>query len=216
MYKIIGADQKEYGPITAEQIRRWISENRVNGQTRVRVEGAQEWTTLGALPEFVPGSAANEPTLSKRPAVLSVFGVLNIVFGSLVLLCSSYSFIGLPRNAGRFAGNQFMHEWFLFSVIVNLIGGALMLASGVGLLNFRSWARTLAIYYAIFAFARVLINIFVFTSYFGTGNSTRSRISMVLSLAFGVTVGLVYNGLLIYFLTRPEVKEALRETNGKT
>ena len=29
MYKIIGQDGKEYGPITAEQLRQWISENRV-------------------------------------------------------------------------------------------------------------------------------------------------------------------------------------------
>jgi len=26
VYKIIGADGKEYGPITAEQLRRWIAE----------------------------------------------------------------------------------------------------------------------------------------------------------------------------------------------
>ena len=28
MYKIIGGDQKEYGPIGAEQIRQWIAEGR--------------------------------------------------------------------------------------------------------------------------------------------------------------------------------------------
>ncbi len=52
MYKIIGADQKEYGPISAEQLRQWIAEGRVNLQTRVLPEGATEWKTLGDLPEF--------------------------------------------------------------------------------------------------------------------------------------------------------------------
>ena len=50
MYKIIGADQKEYGPVTAEQLRQWITEGRVNGQTSVWSEGATEWKPLAALP----------------------------------------------------------------------------------------------------------------------------------------------------------------------
>ena len=41
MYKIIGADKKEYGPVTGDQLRHWISEGRVNSQTLARAEGAQ-------------------------------------------------------------------------------------------------------------------------------------------------------------------------------
>jgi hypothetical protein len=52
MYKIIGADQKEYGPISADQIRQWISEGRVNGQTKVCAEGTQDWRPLETFPEF--------------------------------------------------------------------------------------------------------------------------------------------------------------------
>ena len=33
MYKIIGTDGRPYGPVSAEEIRRWIAENRVNAQT---------------------------------------------------------------------------------------------------------------------------------------------------------------------------------------
>jgi hypothetical protein len=51
-YKIIGADQKEYGPISGEQIRHWISEGRVNGKTPVCPEGSQEWKPLELFPEF--------------------------------------------------------------------------------------------------------------------------------------------------------------------
>ena len=35
MYKIIGADGNEYGPITTEQLRQWLAEGRVNAQTKV-------------------------------------------------------------------------------------------------------------------------------------------------------------------------------------
>src|SRR5437763_11955717 len=58
MYKITGADGKEYGPISAEQMRLWIAEGRVNAQTRVLAEGTTEWRLLGEFPEF----AASIPT----------------------------------------------------------------------------------------------------------------------------------------------------------
>jgi hypothetical protein len=54
MYKIIGADQKEYGPVTSDQIRQWIADQRANAQTKARAEGEQEWKTLAEFPEFAP------------------------------------------------------------------------------------------------------------------------------------------------------------------
>jgi len=58
MYRIIGADRKEYGPITAEQLRQYIAEGRTDAQTQVLVEGHAEWTTLGQLPEFAADLSA--------------------------------------------------------------------------------------------------------------------------------------------------------------
>jgi hypothetical protein len=51
-YKIIGADGKEYGPVTSEQLRQWITEGRVNAQTKSQPEGAADWQLLGDLAEF--------------------------------------------------------------------------------------------------------------------------------------------------------------------
>jgi hypothetical protein len=53
MYKIVGGDQKEYGPVSMEQLRQWATEGRVNAQTLVQGEGTTEWKPLGSLPEFV-------------------------------------------------------------------------------------------------------------------------------------------------------------------
>ncbi|MDB6026039.1 MAG: hypothetical protein JWM68_2262 [Verrucomicrobiales bacterium] len=52
MYKIIGADQKEYGPISFEQLRSWISEGRINGQTLVMADGASQWVQISTVAEF--------------------------------------------------------------------------------------------------------------------------------------------------------------------
>jgi TM2 domain-containing membrane protein YozV len=74
MYRIIGKDGLQYGPVTAEQLRSWIAENRANAQTQVQSDGSQEWKPLGSLPEFAadlkppPMSTAAPPTISPPPS----------------------------------------------------------------------------------------------------------------------------------------------------
>ena len=67
MYKIVGVDGRQYGPVSAEEIRRWIADKRVNAQTLVQMEGTQEWKHLGSFSEFadelkaVPSPIASPP-----------------------------------------------------------------------------------------------------------------------------------------------------------
>ena len=68
MYKIIGADGQPYGPVNAEEIRRWIAGNRVKAQTLVQSEGAQDWKPLGSLPEFASELKAVPPLMAPPPA----------------------------------------------------------------------------------------------------------------------------------------------------
>ena len=58
MFTIIGADGKEYGPVSADQIRQWIAENRLNREMKVRRDGETEWQRIGDLPEFAPPAVA--------------------------------------------------------------------------------------------------------------------------------------------------------------
>ena len=67
MYKIIGADGRAYGPVNAEELKRWIAENRVNGLTQVQAEGAADWKTLGVLPEFAEAFRVTPPPLAAPP-----------------------------------------------------------------------------------------------------------------------------------------------------
>lgn len=66
MFKIIGADQKEYGPVTTEQICQWIREKRVNQQTQSRQDDEMGWRPLGQRPEF-----ASDFGSSPHPAPLA-------------------------------------------------------------------------------------------------------------------------------------------------
>jgi hypothetical protein len=66
MYKIIGADQKEYGPVSADQLRQWIAEGRVDGRTKVQPDGSTDWKTVAELAEFA-GVLPPAPSLSTPP-----------------------------------------------------------------------------------------------------------------------------------------------------
>jgi TM2 domain-containing membrane protein YozV len=72
MYRIVGKDGQQYGPVTAEQLRGWIAENRANAQTLAQGEGSQEWKPLSSFPEFAgdlkpPPLSASAPTTITPP-----------------------------------------------------------------------------------------------------------------------------------------------------
>ncbi len=68
MYKIVGADQKEYGPVTEEQLRQWIAEGRANAQTIARMDDGP-WKPLSTFPEFASALSTGSPPPSPAASV---------------------------------------------------------------------------------------------------------------------------------------------------
>ena len=105
MYKIIGADGKEYGPIPAEILRQWIAEGRANPMTRVLPDGAADWKSLAELPEFagalgaaaapalVPGTIIAPQPVAKTNSLALMGMILGVC--SLLFACCCF---GLPFN----------------------------------------------------------------------------------------------------------------------
>lgn len=93
MYKIIGADGQQYGPVNLEQMRRWLAENRVRADTLVQAEGSTDWKPLSSYPELAGESKSPPPTITPLapPAVSSnprasnkiPAGICGILLGSL-------------------------------------------------------------------------------------------------------------------------------------
>jgi uncharacterized membrane protein len=67
-YTLIGGDQKQYGPVSEEDLCKWIAEGRLNAQSLVQAHGDIEWKPLSAFPEFADalaaGSAPPPPSVS--------------------------------------------------------------------------------------------------------------------------------------------------------
>ena len=72
MYRIIGADLKEYGPISADELRAWIAQGRANAQTKAKLEGSDAWRSLRDFPEFAALFGA--PTSNEPPPLVSPGG----------------------------------------------------------------------------------------------------------------------------------------------
>jgi len=110
MYKIIGTDQKEYGPVSAQQIIQWIAQGRLNAQSKAQSEGG-EWKPLGTFPEFAslfaPRAASPAATFSPAsppstfsPAApapkTSGLAIASLVLGLCGLItCGVASLVGL-------------------------------------------------------------------------------------------------------------------------
>jgi TM2 domain-containing membrane protein YozV len=90
MYKIIGTDGRPYGPVSAEEIRRWIAENRVNAQTLVQTEGSQDWKPMGSFAEFASELKSVPPPIAPPPSAVASrasnkipAGICGILLGGL-------------------------------------------------------------------------------------------------------------------------------------
>jgi hypothetical protein len=106
MYKIIGADGLEYGPVDRDTLKSWIIEGRANAQTKVQPAGSTEWVLLGQVPEFLEVSASvppsPPPTLRPLPTPVSAVRTNPLAVASLVLgllsLTVFFCCSGLPCN----------------------------------------------------------------------------------------------------------------------
>jgi hypothetical protein len=120
MYKIIGGDQKEYGPVTADEVNAWILEGRANSQTRAQAEGDREWRTLSSFPEFAAALTAKDPAAGLPPMVGS---------SDPRLIAESI----LARNTSLNIGSCLGRGWRLFVENIGLFLGATFLLLLIGL-----------------------------------------------------------------------------------
>jgi hypothetical protein len=119
MYKIIGADSKEYGPVSAEQLRQWLKEGRVNARTQILSEGATQWQPLNALPEFEtefstpstppplsPGGGAKTSGMAITSLALGILGLFSCGVTALVgLILGIVALVKIRNSQGRLSGN---------------------------------------------------------------------------------------------------------------
>lgn len=105
-YKVIGIDQREYGPISADVARQWIAERRLNSMSLAQAEGTVEWKPLTTFLDFqaAPANMAPPPAPAPLPAApypvyprTSSMAVMGLVMGILTVSLGSCCY-GVPFN----------------------------------------------------------------------------------------------------------------------
>ncbi len=152
MYKIIGGDQKEYGPISADDVRRWILEGRLNDRTLAWKEGGTEWKPLASFPEFLEPlrmrSGQAIPNLPLTPENREAWTAQVLATRPQLHIgqCLKHSWELLQANMGLFFGATFV-VWLVESVCQRLpvIGMFYWIVQGVinaglYLIFFRRWS----------------------------------------------------------------------------
>ena len=134
MYKIIGTDQKEYGPVSIDQIKQWVAEGRANGNTVARSEGATDWKPLSSFPELATILATVQPpTLGSAPYAVDerksklVAGLLGIILGGLGVhrFYLGYIGIGVAQIVVSFVTCGIGSFWGLIEGILILAGSTI-------------------------------------------------------------------------------------------
>src|SRR5881628_183592 len=132
MYKIIGGDQKQYGPVSADDLRRWIREGRLNGQSFAQLEGSGDWKPLAVFPEFAEALRAQAappppPSGTMLPANLADWRSQLLATPSAVPIgrCLSLSWKLLTANFGLLFGATAL-VWLIEAVfqcipLINLV-----------------------------------------------------------------------------------------------
>ncbi|MDP6794781.1 MAG: hypothetical protein QF721_02935 [Verrucomicrobiota bacterium] len=154
-----------------------------------------------------------------KPASIRVFGILNIVFGAMGLLCGGIGALfwffatSIPEFADEFERSmnaQYAEGYdvlLLASSCFYFLLSVLQVACGMGLLKEKGWGRTGSVGYAV-------ITILYYIAY-TTGTIMLSKGStVIISIAgamCGMVIAFIYPVCILIFLTRQKVVETLKE-----
>jgi hypothetical protein len=130
MYKLVGSDGQQYGPVTEQVVRDWIAVNRANGQTLAQAEGSTEWKPLASFPEFAQ-DLAGQATPDTAPPLPPPPPLVDPEALAAEILARDYQVeIGSCLSRGWDLVTK--HFWLLVgaSFVVGLIMGAVPFLAG--------------------------------------------------------------------------------------
>ena len=166
---------------------------------------------------------------TKRPTSSIIFGVFHLIFGAFggltILLALFLTSSGMPE--GVFDLQALLEEriaWYgtysKTGMVIGLFASMLLIAAGIGLFQLREWARKASIAYGIYGLVAGLLGMCVNLFYVipllqealeETTNEIE-RAGIIGGMAggiIGVGVALIYPTLVLIFMNRKVLKEAV-------
>ena len=169
-------------------------------------------------------AAAADP--QPPPRSITVFGILNLVFGMMGIFGGVMFFIVLgatnvseiPNPAmDAMKNSAFFNVWTWISTIGGLLASIVLVVSGIALLLKKDIGRRLAIYYAYYALFMAVVGVVLSIIYVyapmwaDLQDSPVAAITVFAGAVIGTALSLLYPALILYFLNKPAVVQALNE-----
>jgi len=162
---------------------------------------------------YGPQASPVQPAAQPRPTALTVFGVLNIVFGSLGVLSLPCSLVA------TFLPSEMMHPEeivIVFNVVAHVVGlvvSIILLVSGIGLLKCKDSARRWAFGYGVFSVIWSIVGTIANMALLGSGayRMEDEAVAFAMGCSCVSLVFLVYPVLLIIFMQKQYIKDACRQ-----
>ncbi len=232
---------QQFGPVPRFELEQRSASGALPPDTLVWTDGMSEWEPLGRHipPALHPAPAVAPPTqpihgppappangspaapqatpprARTRPTSLSVFGIINIVFGFFGLLCAPFGIISSfgPSTATVLSGEG-VRAFTIASSLLGFILSGFLLTLGIGLLRMQNWARTGSVIYGWLTIAKSLVSIGVILYFIvphlshAQGAGMAEAIGGIVGGVFGGLFSMIYPILLIIFMQRPIARAA--------
>lgn len=168
----------------------------------------------------------------KRPATVTVFGILNILYGGLSIVGTLFSLMVIYLGSGDVTlgmveSNAVYAAWTKLAVVLGAIAAVVVIAAGIGLLKMMPWARIASVGYGVYSVVIFIVGvvlgwIFVYSPLLeemGAFEDSTQKGAMLGGLIGGVLggfLGLIYPAALLYFMTRPGIVRAFEGATPKS
>jgi len=150
-----------------------------------------------------------------KPGSIKVFGILNVVFGAIGLICGGFGFLTLvvmqsSSDMGDAIQSAMSAQYSggYMTAVIGLLLNIFLLTCGIGLLKERNWGRTWSLGYAVLGIIHTVggaIGAVIFAQ------AGPAAIGAGFGAIIGTAIGVIYPICILIFLTRPNVVEALKE-----
>jgi len=212
-------DGQQCGPVSEAALIELLHQGTLGPTTRVWTQGMDDWREASTINSLAPAallpSQGGPPLAAQslhpaRPNSVTVFGILNIVFGTLGLMCMPVGLIAILAVPNAMNTAATVKAWLLVSGVVGLACTIFLIVVGIGLLYLKAWARTGSLVYGWFAIIWGIIGTVVNFGLIPSGGYGISRDALTGTIhgIIGGLIGLIYPVLLVIFMQRPNVRQA--------
>lgn len=147
----------------------------------------------------------------EKPISITVFGILNIVFGGFGLLFSSLAIFGLVTAGDT---SKMTSTYRMFLLCMNVVGFGFsiwLLTLGIGLLAMKGWARRGSVLYGwlgiLLSVTETAVNFLALVLNWITVPA-EGRAEYIVGICISLVGGLIYPVLLLIFMQTAGVKQA--------